>query len=57
MSDTLQHYINGRRVDGTSGRFADVFNPALGTVKTRVPLAGADELNLAVAAARAAAPA
>ena len=57
MPDTLQHYINGRRVDGTSGRFADVFNPALGTVKARVPLAGADELNLAVSAAKAAAPA
>ena len=56
MTDTLQHYINGRRVAGTNGRFADVFNPALGVVKTRVPLAGKAELDLAVAAAKAAFP-
>jgi len=57
MTETLQHYINGRRVAGTSGRFGDVFNPALGTVKARVPLAGKTELDSVVAAAKAAFPA
>ncbi|MBW8835734.1 MAG: hypothetical protein JF605_11730, partial [Burkholderia sp.] len=28
----LTHFINGKAIDGTSGRFADVFNPALGEV-------------------------
>ena len=56
MIETLQHYIGGQRVDGASGRFADVFNPATGAVKARVPLAGPDELNRAVMAARAVFP-
>ena len=25
MTDTLQHYLNGKRVDGTSGRTGDVY--------------------------------
>ena len=57
MTETLQHYINGQRVAGTSGRFGDVYNPALGEVKARVPLAGKAELDAAVAAAKAAFPA
>ena len=35
----LSHWINGAHVKGTSGRFADVFNPATGEVQARVPLA------------------
>jgi malonate-semialdehyde dehydrogenase (acetylating) / methylmalonate-semialdehyde dehydrogenase len=57
MTETLQHYINGQRVAGTSGRFSEVFNPASGTVKARVPLAGKAELDSVVAAAKAAFPA
>jgi malonate-semialdehyde dehydrogenase (acetylating) / methylmalonate-semialdehyde dehydrogenase len=53
---TLTHFINGRHVEGTSGRFGDVFNPATGQVQARVPLASADELAAAVEAARAAQP-
>jgi malonate-semialdehyde dehydrogenase (acetylating)/methylmalonate-semialdehyde dehydrogenase len=50
----LTHWINGAHVKGTSGRFADVFNPATGEVQARVPLASRDELDHAVAeAARA----
>ncbi len=50
----LYHWINGREVKGTSGRFADVMNPATGEVQARVPLASADELNAAIeGAARA----
>jgi malonate-semialdehyde dehydrogenase (acetylating)/methylmalonate-semialdehyde dehydrogenase len=54
--ETLPHYVNGQRVDGTSGRFGDVYNPALGALKARVPLATTDEVGRAVAAARAAFP-
>ena len=42
--ETLQHFIGGKRVDGTSGRFNDVYNPALGVVKARVPLATAEAM-------------
>ena len=28
----VSHYINGQVVEGTSGRFGDVSNPALGQV-------------------------
>jgi malonate-semialdehyde dehydrogenase (acetylating) / methylmalonate-semialdehyde dehydrogenase len=54
---TITHWINGAAVTGTSGRFSDVFNPATGQVQARVPLASADELNAAVASAKAAFPA
>jgi len=54
--ETLQHYVNGQRVDGTSGRYSDAYNPALGTIKSRVPLASTDEVAQAVAAAKAAFP-
>ncbi len=57
MTNTLHHYINGKRIEGASGRFGDVFNPALGSVSTRVPLAGPDEVMCAVAAAKTAFPA
>ena len=35
---TLTHFINGQAVDGTSGRFADVFHPATGEVAAEVTL-------------------
>jgi malonate-semialdehyde dehydrogenase (acetylating)/methylmalonate-semialdehyde dehydrogenase len=35
----LSHYLSGTRVPGTSGRFADVFNPATGVAEKQVPLA------------------
>ncbi|MFN3642386.1 MAG: CoA-acylating methylmalonate-semialdehyde dehydrogenase [Gemmobacter sp.] len=50
----IGHWINGKLVAGTSGRFADVFNPATGEVQGRVALASKAELDAAVAdAARA----
>jgi malonate-semialdehyde dehydrogenase (acetylating)/methylmalonate-semialdehyde dehydrogenase len=52
----LTHFIDGRRAPGTSGRFADVFNPATGEVQARVPLASATELAAAVEGAAAAQP-
>src|SRR5258706_1583991 len=51
------HFIGGRRIDGNSGREADVFNPATGEVSARVALAGGDEVDAAVNAARDAFPA
>ena len=53
----LTHFIGGKHVAGTSGRFADVFNPATGEAEKRVPLASRDEVAQAVAVAAAAQPA
>ncbi len=50
----IGHWVNGRIVAGTSGRFADVFNPATGEVQARVALAGKAELDAAVDLAAAA---
>jgi malonate-semialdehyde dehydrogenase (acetylating)/methylmalonate-semialdehyde dehydrogenase len=52
----IGHFIDGRRIDGTSGRFGEVYNPATGEVQARVALASTDELNAAVASAAAAQP-
>ena len=48
----LSHFIDGKLVSGSSGRFADVFNPATGEVQARVPLASVEELASAVATAK-----
>lgn len=48
----LTHFIDGKRVSGTSGRFSDVFNPATGDVEKKVPLASREELDAAVANAK-----
>ena len=55
--EELTHFIDGKRVKGTSGRFADVFNPATGEVQAKVPLASAAELDSAVQGALKAQPA
>ena len=47
----LTHWIDGKHVKGTSGRFTDVYNPATGEVQAKVPLATVEELNAAVARA------
>lgn len=57
MTETLTHYIDGAALSGTSGRFGDVFNPALGEVRARVPFASKAETETAIAAAAAAFPA
>ncbi len=51
------HYIGGQVVAGNSGRSQAVFNPATGQVARQVALASVDEVNAAVAAAKAAFPA
>jgi malonate-semialdehyde dehydrogenase (acetylating) / methylmalonate-semialdehyde dehydrogenase len=44
----IGHFIGGKRVAGTSGRFSDVFNPSTGAVQARVALATPEELRAAV---------
>ena len=53
----LTHFINGSHVKGTSGRFADVFNPATGEVQAKAPLASKAEVDAAVEGAKAVQPA
>ena len=53
----IQHYIGGKLVSGTSGRKADVYNPATGEVQAIVPLASTAELDASIANAKAAQPA
>ncbi|MBT5920346.1 MAG: aldehyde dehydrogenase family protein, partial [Alphaproteobacteria bacterium] len=57
MTTTLTHFIGGKDVAGTSDRFSDVDNSATGEIITQVPLASADEMNAAIANAKAAFPA
>ena len=54
--EILQHFISGKGVSGTSGRFGDIFNPNTGEVQARVPLATSDEVAAAVASASEAFP-
>src|SRR5690348_12259893 len=57
MTDELvTHWIDGKPWDGAPTRTGDVFDPATGAVARQVALAGADEIDAAIAsAARAAA--
>src|SRR5207302_9644722 len=55
MSD-ISHFISGKRVQGSSGRGGDVFNPATGEKVRRVAFASAADVDAAVKAAAAAFP-
>ncbi|HER25585.1 MAG TPA: CoA-acylating methylmalonate-semialdehyde dehydrogenase [Rhodospirillales bacterium] len=57
MTKTLTHFIDGKTIEGASGRFGDVFNPATGDIACQVPLATADEVRTAIASSAAALPA
>ncbi|TMV92360.1 CoA-acylating methylmalonate-semialdehyde dehydrogenase [Thioclava sp. BHET1] len=46
--EEIGHWINGKRVAGTSGRFSDVYNPATGEVQAKVALASPAELESAI---------
>ncbi len=50
----LTHFIGGKHVKGTSGRFADAYQPMTGEVISRVPLASKAEMRAAVENAKAA---
>ena len=53
----VPHWIGGARVAGASGRRGPVFNPATGEVAREVDFASIEEVDAAVAAAKAAFPA
>lgn len=48
----VPHWINGAEYQSHSGRTADVYDPALGTVSKRVALADRAEIDAAVASAK-----
>ena len=54
--ERVNHWINGTRVAGGSGRSGPVYNPATGEVARNVDFASAEEVDAAVAAASAAFP-
>ncbi len=53
----IGHFIGGKAVKGTSGRFGDVFDPNTGEVQAKVALAKHSEVEHAIANAQAAQPA
>ena len=57
MATELTHFIGGKHVKGTSGRFVDAYEPMTGDVISRVPLASAAEVRGAEENALAAQPA
>ena len=52
----IGHFIGGKHVAGTSGRTANVYNPATGEVQSTVALASVEEIRAAVENAKAAQP-
>jgi malonate-semialdehyde dehydrogenase (acetylating)/methylmalonate-semialdehyde dehydrogenase len=55
-NETIGHWIGGRRIAGTSGRYGDLYNPAVGEKSGQVAFASAGEVDAAAQAARAALP-
>ncbi|MHA1544093.1 MAG: aldehyde dehydrogenase family protein, partial [Alphaproteobacteria bacterium] len=56
MTKEHTHYIGGKNVKGTSGRFGDVFNPSKGEVASKCPLASSKEMQDAISSAEQAFP-
>ena len=52
----IGHFVGGKIVNGTSGRFGEVFNPNTGEVAAKVALASKTEVEKAIANAEAAFP-
>jgi malonate-semialdehyde dehydrogenase (acetylating)/methylmalonate-semialdehyde dehydrogenase len=55
--ERVHHWIGGRRVPGTSDRDGPVYDPATGRLARRVDFASVEDVDAAVAAAKAAFPA
>src|ERR1700728_1441975 len=53
----IGHFVGGKEVKATSGRFGEVFNPNTGEVQAKVALAKHSEVEHAIAIAEAAQPA
>jgi len=56
MSSVINHWVGGATTAGTSGTFSKVTDPATGRVTAQLALASAEEVDAAVAAAKAAFP-
>ena len=54
---TIQNAIGGRKITSTSARSSAVFNPATGEQTAKLPLSTTEEVNAAIAVAKAAAQA
>ncbi|WP_158895188.1 CoA-acylating methylmalonate-semialdehyde dehydrogenase [Amycolatopsis anabasis] len=54
MTNELHHFVSGKPVPGTSGRFSEVYDPNSGGVQARVPMASKAEVAAVVADAAAA---
>jgi malonate-semialdehyde dehydrogenase (acetylating)/methylmalonate-semialdehyde dehydrogenase len=52
MTKIVNHWIGGKTVDGASGIYGPVTDPATGAVTTKVAFASVDEVDAAVQAAR-----
>src|SRR4051794_18914422 len=57
LGEPVRHWIGGSRVEGTSGRRGPVYNPATGALAREVDFASVEDVDAAIAAARAAFPA
>ncbi len=57
IATLIPHFISGQRVEGSSGRTADVWDPSRGVVQAQVALASRAEVDAAIAAAAEAQPA
>ncbi len=55
--DTVPHWINGARYAGKPHDWGDIYNPALGKVIAKAPMASREDVETAIAAAHAALPA
>jgi malonate-semialdehyde dehydrogenase (acetylating)/methylmalonate-semialdehyde dehydrogenase len=53
-TERITHWIDGRLWDGTAQRHGDVYDPATGEITKTVDFATGDDMNAAVAAAKAA---
>jgi malonate-semialdehyde dehydrogenase (acetylating)/methylmalonate-semialdehyde dehydrogenase len=57
VGETVTHWIGGQRVAGTSGRRGPIFDPARGVIAREVDFASVQDVEAAVATAKAAFPA
>ena len=53
----IEHFIDGKRVKGTSGRLLEVTNPATGEVIAQTPLASVEEVRAVISSSAKALPA
>ena len=56
MAEKLKYFINGQFVESTTDKYYDLHNPSTGEITGYAPCCTADEVNAAIAAAKAAFP-